>query len=105
MAGERRDVWGSLFGILVFLGGVGLIGFTFTLALELFRTPPEIALGLKPGEPLDLNGAVTALGRVLVQTVMIVVMALIGAMVASRGIKMYASGRPVPSPAPPKDAG
>ncbi len=84
---------GPLFGLLTFLAGIGLLGLTFKLAIDLFGVEPSRLFGLEPGKTLDLSKAGTLLMATVVKVLLLLVMALVGGLVASRGIKLYAEGR------------
>ncbi len=89
MSDKRRDGWGTFFGLLTFLGGVGLIVATFALAQGMFSVSPEVALDIRKGETLDLNKVVAAGVVIVVRVLLLIVMAGLGSVVASRGIKLY----------------
>lgn len=91
MADRKRDGWGTFFGLVTFLGGVGLVVATFFLAQGMFSVTPEVALGIKSGETLDVNRVAAAAIVVLVKVLLLIVMAGLGSIVASRGIKLYVS--------------
>src|SRR3954451_8900928 len=80
---------GATFGIVVFLAGIGLLFYTFKLAYDKFNTPPETALHIDPKKPLDIAVAGTSFANLIVQVLLLVVMAIIGAIIANCGIKMY----------------
>ena len=103
MAEVRRDPVATVVGLLTFLGGVALIVTTFTLARGMFSVSPEDAMGIKPGQTLDINRVMAAALGVLMRVVLLIVMAGIGSIVASRGIKLYVHGGGQP-PAPKKGA-
>ncbi len=84
---------GSLFGILVFLIGIGLIVLTFKLALELFNIDPKTALNLGTGGAVDLGKIAPTLFGIIVKVLMLCVMAMIGGMIANRGIRLYVDSR------------
>ncbi len=92
MAGRRRDPLGTAVGLLTFLAGVGLVVVTFMLAREMFTTDPSEALGIQPGEVMDVNRALVAGTFILFRVILLVVMAGLGSIVANRGIKLYAHG-------------
>ncbi len=96
----QRDWFGSLIGIMVFLGGVSLLAMTFKLAFEMFTVPKETALNIqvKPGGKgeLDFVTAGNSLGTILVRILLLVVMALVGSWISNRGITLYASSRAFP---------
>ena len=93
-------------GMLVFLGGVALLAYTFQTALGMFRVPAQEALGIKTGKPVDLNEAGARFAGVLVRVLLLVVMAIVGSLVANRGIHLYSqttAGRRRQTPEPPDD--
>ncbi|MBL8086584.1 MAG: hypothetical protein JNM85_00775 [Chthonomonas sp.] len=96
-----RDWVGSLVGIGTFVLGIVLLAVTFKIAIELFSTPPEVAVGIKKGEPIDV-GATARLGMWLtMRVVMLLLMCFISSVITSRGIKLYSARREAaPDPAP-----
>lgn len=91
--------------LLVFLVGIALIAFAFKLAYDLFTVPPQVAVAGSDDQPMELNATVNNLGRILTKTLLLVVMAFIGSLVANQGIKLYSrpAARPSNKPAtPPK---
>ncbi len=76
-------------GLLTFFVGIVLIAFAFKLAYDLFAIPPDIAVASSESEPLKLDVTVKSLITILVRILLLVVMAGIGSMVATRGIKLY----------------
>lgn len=104
MAHRQRigaDWFGALIGFLTFLGGVALLAFTFKLAFDMFSVPPENALGVAGKNTLDVAVAGQSLASILTRIFLLLVMALVGSMVANRGIKLYISARALSAP---KDA-
>lgn len=89
MAESRRDGFGTVLGLLTFLGGMGLVVTTFVLAQGMFVVSPEEALGIQPGEVLDINGVVARGVTIVLRILLLIVMAGIGSLIASRGIKLY----------------
>ncbi len=89
MSKSRRDVTGTIIGLVVFLVGVGLIVATFASAKEMFAVEPGSAIGINQGETLNINRVTASMAGVLVKIVLLVVMSAIGSVVASRGIKLY----------------
>ena len=89
----RRDILGSLVGLLVFLGGIALLLFTFHLAYEMFTVPPPVALDLRPNKPVDLESAGSHVIGAFFRVLLLVVMALVGSLIANRGIQLYADSR------------
>lgn len=99
---DRRDLLGTLVGLLVFLGGIGLLLLTFQLAYHQLGAPPEQTLGLRAGQPLDLPQAGQGLLGFVTRLLLLLVMSVIGGVIANRGLKLYAAARPtLPTPAPP----
>lgn len=85
--------WGAFLGVFTFLGGIGLIGLTFSFAYTLFNTPPETALGLRADQPLDANVTGRLLIGILYRIVLLILMCIAGSMIATRGIKLYGASR------------
>jgi len=88
----HRDFFGSVIGILAFLGGVALLLVVFKLAFEMFKTPPAQALGID-SKKLDLNVGVSSLFGVMIRVLLLLVMGLVGSWIANRGISMYTQAR------------
>ena len=89
----RRDLMGSLIGLAVFLGGIALLLFTFRTAYEMFTVPPARALGLHPGQPVDLGSAGSNLVGSVFKVILLIIMALVSSHIANRGIQLYADSR------------
>ncbi len=89
----KRDIAGSLVGLAVFFGGIALLLFTFRTAYEMFTVPPSAALGLRPGQPVDLGNAGSNFVGSLFKVILLIVMALVGSLIANRGIQLYAESR------------
>lgn len=90
----RKDFVAGFFGILAFLVGLGLIGWSFWLAYQLFVVPPSMVLTQGPDKPIDVNQTVNALFNLLVKVLLLLVMAAFGSMIATRGIKLYGAKLP-----------
>lgn len=88
---------GAIFGIIVFLIGVGLLALAFKLAYDMFTVDPVVVFKPKQGEALDLGQVVPSLMGVVVRVLLLLVMSTVGGMIANRGIRLYADAR---SPAP-----
>lgn len=84
---------GATFGIIAFIIGLMLLGITFRLAFVQFEKPPETALGFQPGKPLDIALVVQSFGGLIIRVLLLLVMSIIGAVIANRGIKMYTDSR------------
>lgn len=93
IARERRDGLATFLGVVVFLVGVGIVGWTFVQAFEIFTKAPQLNLGVEPGKPIDFSVVGLNLARLIVRILVLVVMAGIGSALANRGAKMYASGK------------
>ena len=93
-----RDWFGSIIGIMVFLGGIALLAMTFQMAYTMFTTPAERALQLKSGVGMDIAKAGTSLGDIIVRIFLLLVMAMVGSFVSNRGISLYSSSRALTSP-------
>jgi hypothetical protein len=95
MARERRDGLVSFLGVVVFLTGVGIVGWTFVQAFDIFTKATQLHLGVAPGKPIDFSVVGLNLARLIVRILVLVVMAGIGSALANRGARMYASGKTV----------
>lgn len=93
MAKSNDEGFGKVLGILVFLGGVGLLLFTFKMAFDMFGVPPEEAIGLHRGETFDVNKAAPSLASILTRILLLIVMGLVGSFVANRGISLFTHSR------------
>lgn len=82
---------GSILGILVFLGGIALLLLTFKIAYDMFQRPPSEALGLEPGKPMQLQIAGSNFAGTILRVLLLALMGLVGSLVASKGIHLYAS--------------
>ena len=80
-------------GLLVFLGGIALLLYTFKLAYAMYVTPPAEALNIKSSAALDLTQAGTSLVGVLIRVLLLVVMGVVGSLIANRGISLFAGSR------------
>ncbi len=89
----RRDGLGSVLGLLVFLGGLGLLLITFKLAYEMFSVAPEDALGLKAGQPIVLEAAGSTFAGLIVRVLVLIAMGILGSFIANRGITLYTESR------------
>jgi hypothetical protein len=93
-----RDLFGQALGVFVFLGGIGLLLLTFRMAMEMFGMPPERALGLEPGAAIDLGLAGQNFASLVIRVALLLVMAIVGSLVATRGIRLYSDSRTGPLP-------
>lgn len=91
----RRDWLGSIIGVLTFLGGVGLLVWTFQIAYGMFGRDPAEALGLAPGKPIDLNQTATVGLAILFRILLLTLMCIVASVVATRGIRLYGACRSI----------
>jgi len=84
---------GAFFGAVAFLAGLGLLFYTFKLAYDQFNIPPETSLHIPPGKALDTTIAVQSFAGLIIRVLLLIVMAIVGAMITNRGIKMYTDSR------------
>ncbi len=87
----RRDPLSMVLGLLTFLGGVAILGYTFQLALQMFGTPPAQALGVEAGKDINYNTAQTNLAGILIRIVLLLVMGAVGSWIANRGANLIAA--------------
>jgi hypothetical protein len=93
---------GIAVGLLTFTVGVGLLGLTFYAAYELFSKPPHVALGLRPGAPLQVEAVGSVLIAIGFRVLLLLMMCVTGSVVATRGIRLAATlqeGSPPQAPA------
>lgn len=102
----HRDGVSSLLGLLVFLIGVGLVGWTFYQAWLLFGKAPELNLGIAKGKPIDFGVVLINLSQLVIRVLLLIVMAAIGSILANRGVRMYSSSgvSHVPRPQEPTES-
>lgn len=102
----RRPVLaGRVLGILTFLAGVALLLWTFGLAYSMFTVPQTVQLGIQEGKPVDLPSAGQALVGVVLRILLLLVMAILGSVIANRGVKLYDTHtNPHPPAEPPTSA-
>ena len=90
----KRDWLGSLVGLAIVTGGLAILYLVFKEAWLLFKTPPNIALNVQPGKPIDLASAFNAITGVVVKIILLVIMAWLGSVIANRGIFLYSHSKP-----------
>jgi hypothetical protein len=84
-------------GILVFLCGVALLAFVFKLAYDTFAVPPSDVLGVRANQKFSFETAGQNLAKEIVKVLMLLVMAVIGSLIANRGVTLIVGSRsPVP---------
>ncbi len=85
-----NDVLSRIIGIVVFLGGIALLVFVFAMSYRFFSSESS---GIQIGSPNPAVPATVVLGmsvaKLLVRIGLLLVMAIIGSLLASRGIQMY----------------
>ena len=59
----------------------------------MFSTPPDQALGIQRGKPIDFNDAGTSLAGLLIRMLLLLVMGVVGSLIANRGITLYTESR------------
>jgi hypothetical protein len=88
--GEGRDLFGSALGALVFLLGVGLLGFTFYLAADLFSTPPRELIDKNTSDVTQIG---IDFGHVFLRIGLLLVMSIVGSVISGKGVRMYLASR------------
>jgi len=102
---RKDELLGRFLGIIVFLGGIGLLGFVFVHAYSWFATS---GAGLSVPAGSSSAGTTAQLGqsalRMLVRIGLLIVMTIVGSLLAGRGIQLYFASLHHRSPAmAPKD--
>ena len=90
----KRDWLGSVIGLTIVCGGLAVLYIVFKEAWLLFKTPPNVALNVQPGKPIDLASAFNAIVGVVVKIILLVIMAWLGSVIANRGIFLYSHSKP-----------
>lgn len=103
---RKADLVGRIAGLLVFMAGVGLLGFVFLIAYHWFTTPSATV----PTSPNPASSATTVsqLGKsmvvILEKIALLTIMTIAASLVASRGAQLYLASLNVKPPAiAPKD--
>jgi hypothetical protein len=90
----KRDWLGSLVGLAIVLGGMAILYSVFREALSLFATPPNVAVNVKPDQPIDVKSAYNSIFNVILKVVLLVIMAWLGSVITNRGIFLYSQSKP-----------
>ena len=90
---------GSAVGLITFLAGLAILGWTLQMAFDLYRLSPADALGVVKGKPIDPATTGGAFGTTLIRVGLLVVMALVGSLVANKGAVLYSASRGLPAKA------
>lgn len=106
---DATRISGAVLGILVFLGGIALLGYVFMTAQHLFtEAPPPVPAPPAAGATPDPNAAAatTAIGQSLMdfgkRLLLLLLMCIAGSVIASRGIELFFKAC---AAAPPKSPG
>ncbi len=89
----RPDWCGGLVGIAVFLVGVGLLLYTFRLALDILSVEPNKAMGIRPNEPVDIVRSGQSFLGLLQNVLVLTLMAGVGGLISARGVRLYGASR------------
>lgn len=89
----RPDWLGSALGVATFLLGVFLLWQTFQWAHDILVQSPEQALKLDKDKAVDIGVAGQSLVSIAQRLLALVLMAGIGSMIATRGVKLYLASR------------
>lgn len=85
----HRDWLGRFFALLILLVGVGLMLLCFGLAYQMFQTPPQRLMNNPQTNNPDLNSLLTGIWASVRSILLLVLMAIVGGMIANRGITLY----------------
>ncbi len=80
-------------GVVIFLGGVALLLFTFKLAYDMFSIAPAKAVVVSTGGGVDLGKSGDALVTVLLKILLLIVMGVMGSLIANRGVHLFTGSR------------
>ncbi len=84
-----RDWLGRTVALLVLMVGISLMLACFWFAYQLFQTPPQQLLKNPQTNQPDLNSMLTGIWASLRSILLLVLMAIVGGMIANRGITLY----------------
>jgi hypothetical protein len=89
---SHGDLFGKLVAVLVFLGGIGVLGVVFYFAVHLFESPvPGLGLPVPPGGTPPSGATIgAALAGLLAKLAILAVLVLSGSLIASKGVHLYA---------------
>lgn len=87
----NRDITGRIIGSIVFLLGIAILVFVFVLAYGYFTAPGGgIQITQSHGSSAAAaNQLGTAATKMFIQLALLVVMAIVGSLIAARGIQFY----------------
>lgn len=85
----HRDWLGRIFALLILLIGVGLMLLCFGLAYQMFQTPPQRLMTNPQTNSPDLNSLLTGIWASVRSILLLILMAIVGGMIANRGITLY----------------
>jgi hypothetical protein len=90
---------GRLSGIIIFTAGIAMVVAVFFMARSIFS-----GITASPAQPGAAGDVARNVLAVILQAVLLVVMALAGSLLASKGIQLYiACGGPIPPGRSPSD--
>lgn len=88
-----RDWLGRSFALLILLIGVGLMLTCFWFAYQLFQTPPQRLMTNPQTNSPDLAHLLAGVWASVRSILLLVLMAIVGGMIANRGITLYLNVR------------
>lgn len=92
--GTHPDWLGRFLGCGVFLLGIGVLALVFYFSYHLFQKSPQELFGGNPrSHTPNMTQLLQGLFAGLYRLVLLIVMAIVGGMIANRGIRMYLSVR------------
>jgi len=91
---HSRDWFGRMMAVLVFLGGIGLLLLVFYWSYKLFQVPPKqlFQSTQSDGKP-DIQSILSGLMVSLRSILLLALMAVVGGMIANRGVQLYLTVR------------
>lgn len=89
----RPDWFGRALAVLTFLAGIWLLLVVFRLAYLWFQVPPRELFRPAEGSAPDLQGIISGVWASIRGLLLLSLMALVGGMIANRGIHLYFNTR------------
>jgi uncharacterized membrane protein len=91
---HSRDWFGRTMAVLVFLAGIGLLLLVFYWSFRLFQVPPnQLFQSTHSGGKPDLQSILSGLMVSLRGILLLALMAVVGGMIANRGVQLYLTVR------------
>lgn len=92
----KSDTVARVLGMVIFIAGIGVLVFVFIMAYRMF-TAPNMGLAVAPGAeggPSSVQNLGSSALVMVLRIALLFIMALVGSLIAGRGIQLYFAGEP-----------